>query len=74
MSDSKRFRPVIADDIQIEKYISLLKTSHFLNWIIVLKGQSQGKIIKTSVIVFWLLNMTTWWQHVHRLELQKFFF
>ena len=31
------------------------------------------KIIKKSVILFWLLNMTIWCKHVHRLELQKFF-
>ena len=37
-----------------------------------LKGHAQAKIIKKSVILFWLLNMTKWCKHVHRLELQKF--
>ena len=40
----------------------------FLN----LKGLAQAKIIKKSVILFWLHNMTIWCKHVHRLELQKF--
>ena len=38
-----------------------------------LKGLAQAKIIKKSLILFWLLNMTIWCKHVHRLELQKFF-
>ena len=38
-----------------------------------LKGLPQAKIIKKSVILFWLLNMTIWCKHVHRLELQKLF-
>ena len=38
-----------------------------------LKGLSQAKIIKKSVILFWLLNMTIWCKYVHRLEMQKFF-
>ena len=38
-----------------------------------LKGLAQAKIIKKSVILFRLLNMTIWCKHVHRLELQKFF-
>ena len=38
-----------------------------------LKGQAQAKIIKKSVILFWLLNMTIWCKHDHRLELQFFF-
>ena len=38
-----------------------------------LKGHAQAKIIKKSVILFWLINMTIWCKHVHRLELQKFF-
>ena len=38
-----------------------------------LKGLAQAKIIKKSVILFWLLNMTIWCKHVHGLELQKFF-
>ena len=40
---------------------------------IYLKGLAQAKIIKKSVILFWLLNMAIWCKHVHRLELQKFF-
>ena len=38
-----------------------------------LEGLAQAKIIKKSVILFWLLNMTIWCEHVHRLELQKLF-
>ena len=38
-----------------------------------LKGtQYQAEIIKKSVILIWLLNMTIWCKHVHILELQKF--
>ena len=37
------------------------------------KGLAQAKIKKQSVILFWLINMTIWCKHVHRLELQKFF-
>ena len=37
-----------------------------------LKGLNQAKIVKKSVILFWLLNMTIWCKHVHRLELRKF--
>ena len=37
-----------------------------------LKGLAQAKIIKKSVILFWLLNITIWCKHVHRLELQIF--
>ena len=39
----------------------------------ILKGLAQSKIIKKSVILFWLIDMTMWCKHVHRLELQKFF-
>ena len=38
-----------------------------------IKG-SQAKIKKQSMILFWLLNITIWCQHVHRLELQKVFY
>ena len=38
----------------------------------VLKGLAQAKIIKKSVILFRVLNMTIWCKHVHRLELQIF--
>ena len=38
-----------------------------------LKGLAQVKIIKKSVILFWLLNMTISCKHVDRIELQKFF-
>ena len=37
-----------------------------------LKGRAQNKFKNKSVILFWLLNMTIWCKHVHRLELQKF--
>ena len=32
----------------------------------------RSKIIKKSVILFWLPNMTICCKHVHRLEVQKF--
>ena len=38
----------------------------------ILKGLNHAKIVKKSVILFWLLNMTIWCKHVHRLELHKF--
>ena len=42
-------------------------------WIDVgLKGLAQAKIIKKSVILFRVFNMTIWCKHVHRLELQIF--
>ena len=47
-----------------------------MNWMdeytffINLKGLAQAKIIKKSVILFRVLNMTIWCKHVHRLELQ----
>ena len=37
-----------------------------------LKGLAHAKIIKKSVIFFWLLNITIWCKHVHRLELHFF--
>ena len=37
-----------------------------------LKGLAQAKIIKKSVILYRVLNMTIWCKHVHRLELQIF--
>ena len=37
-----------------------------------LKGLAQAKIIKKSVILFRVLNMTIWCKHVQRLELQIF--
>ena len=37
-----------------------------------LKGLAQAKIIRKSVILFQVLNMTIWCKHVHRLELQFF--
>ena len=36
------------------------------------KGLAQAEIIKKSVILFRVLNMTIWCKHVHRLELQIF--
>ena len=35
-----------------------------------LKGLAQDKIIKKTVILFRVPNMTIWCKHVHRLELQ----
>ena len=43
------------------------------NIMIYLKGLARAKIMKKSVILFWLLNMTIWCKHVHGPELQKFF-
>ena len=49
-----------------------------IRWIItflvnsLLKRLNQANIVKRSVILFWLLNLTIWCKHVHRLELQKF--
>ena len=43
-----------------------------LQHISLLKRHNQAKIIKKSVILFRLLNMTIWCKRVHRLELQKF--
>ena len=40
--------------------------------LIYLKGLAQAKIIKKSVILFRLFNMTIWCKHFHRLEQQKF--
>ena len=37
-----------------------------------LKGLAQAKIIKKSVILFRVLIMTIWCEHVHRLELPFF--
>ena len=44
---------------------------HSLLWY-TLKGLADAKIIKKSVILFRVLNMTIWCKHVHRLELQIF--
>ena len=38
-----------------------------------LKRHNQGEIIKKSVLLFWLLDMSIIYQHVHRLELRKLF-
>ena len=38
-----------------------------------LKTHTPAKIIKKSVILFLLLNMTVWCKHVHRLKLHFFF-
>ena len=37
----------------------------------VLKRHNRAKIIKKSLILFWLLNMSIIFEHVHRLELRK---
>ena len=42
------------------------------DWQTPLKGLAHAKIIKKSVILFRVLNMTIWCKHVHRLELQIF--
>ena len=52
----------------IDPYVILALSFNFI-----LKGLAQAKSIKKSVILFWLLNITIWCKHVHRLELQKFF-
>ena len=38
-----------------------------------LKRHNQAKIVKKSVILFWILDKTISCKHVHTLELQKFF-
>ena len=38
----------------------------------ILKGLAHAKIIKKSVILFRVLNMTIWCKHVHRRKLQIF--
>ena len=53
------------DNICIKKYSSIGDGGK-------LKGLAQAKIIKKSVILFRVLNMTIWCKHVHRLELQIF--
>ena len=45
---------------------------HYLFYSNELKGLAQAKIIKKSMILFRVLNMTIWCKHVHRLELQIF--
>ena len=42
-------------------------------YVYLLNGLAQAKIIKKSVILFCLFNMTIWCKHDHRIELQKFF-
>ena len=60
--------------IVVVYYIPIIKRMYmYVFWLSTLKGLAQAKIIKKSVILFWLLNMTIWCKHVHRLELQKFF-
>ena len=49
------------------QYIELLT-----QYIEFLKGLAQAKIIKKSVILFRVLIMTIWCEHVHRLELPFF--
>ena len=38
-----------------------------------LKRHNQAKIIQKSACLFWLLNMAIRCEHVHRLELRKYF-
>ena len=64
--------------VHVKKYPSRSHTHsrcqlHKLDTQTKLKGLAQqAKIIKKSMILFWLLNMTILCKHVHRLELQKF--
>ena len=51
--------------------INMWKTNFSLQHL-KLKGLAQAKIIKKSVILFRVLNMTIWCKYVHRLELQIF--
>ena len=50
--------------------IPILKAGSYI--INALKGLAHAKIIKKSVILFRVLNMTIWCKQVHRLELQIF--
>ena len=56
--------------------LCLATATHNFKWVKItqmcLKGLAQAKIIKKSVILFRVLNMTIWCKHVHRLELQIF--
>ena len=52
-----------------EKCFTKMGTDYFCSR---LEGLAQAKIIKKSVILFRVLNMTIWCKHVHRLELQIF--
>ena len=58
-------------------YISALEglktiVNSFISCKYILKGLAQAKIIKKSLILFRVLNMTISGKHVHRLELQFF--
>ena len=55
----------------IDRLGAILKTNNCAGGGGCLKGLNQAKIVKISVILFWLLNRTIC-KHVHRLELQKF--
>ena len=49
------------------------RDEHYICMIsIYLKGLAQAEIIKKSVILFRVFNMTIWCKHVHRLELLIF--
>ena len=48
-----------------------MKTCFVCSRITALKRLDQAEIVKKSVILFWLLNMTISCKHAHRLELQK---
>ena len=56
----------------LREHLSILIYSAFRMVTVALKGLAQAKIIKKSVILFRVLNMTIWCKHVHRLELQFF--
>ena len=75
VSDGQNDVTDAADKVKMLNYFhSVFSTQkqelHYL--LFQLKGLAQAKIIKKSVILFWLLNMTIWCKHVHRLELQEF--
>ena len=57
---------MVVEEIHVEDIFELVCL------IVSLKGLAHAKIIKKSVILFRVLNMTIWCKHVHRLELQIF--
>ena len=57
-------------------YIYIYIHTHLISQIFARPEQHsthRSKIKKKSVILFWLLNMTLWCKHFHKLELEKFF-
>ena len=58
----------------IIKLISVFETIIVTSsWDCSLKGHVQVWNHQKSLILFWLINMTIWCKHVHRLEMQKNF-